>query len=304
MTVLHSVLKPFNLILTSILLSYHQLATRIVTSPPREIPLLALLSLQKSTLESASIEIEAERIMASRTSRVYTKLYHKVMKDKHEKNPPNPLYDVELDLLLFSIDFLLYTIETICSSAKEQVGDDMVKHAREMSKSLMTDLIKCTSNTSVRDILAQLELPEDSPVEKLLVDCEHEMGLQTTSSQQNQANTTVLSDLINKFASAQGPDKQVALVEIVDYKNTNDIDLEAHCETLDISPAFKEFLIDQVNKASKENSNEDAVVSVNPDSIKERMKAIRSTLEPAETKSPPVAVDSLRARLEALKRND
>lgn len=275
-----------------------------MTSSPREIPLLALLSLQKSTLESVSIEIEAERIMASRTSRVYTKLYHKVMKDKHEKNPSNPLYDVELDLLLFSIDFLLYTIETICSSANEQVGDDMVKHAREMSKSLMAELITCTSNTSVQDILAQLELPADSPVEKLLVDCEHEMGLQTTLSQQNRANTTFLSDLINKFASAQGPDKQVALVAIVDMVNANDIDLESHCKTIDISPAFKDFLIDQVNKASKENSNEDAVVSVNPDSIKERMKAIRSTLEPAETKSPPVVVDSLRARLEALKRND
>ena len=282
---------------------YLQLATRIVASPPREIPLLALLSLQKSTLESANVEIEAERTMASRTSRVYTKLYFKAMKDKHEKNPSNPLYDVELDLLLFSIDFLLYTIEKICSSATEQVSDDMVKHAREMSKSLMTELIKCTSNTSVRDILAQLELPADSPVDKLLVDCEHEMGLQTTSSQQNQANTAVLSELINKFASAQGSDKQVALVEIVDFKNSNDIDLEAHCETLDISPNFKDFLIDQVNKASKENSNEDAVV-VNPDSIQEKIKAMRSTLEPPETKSPPVVVDSLRARLEALKRND
>ena len=68
---------------------------RAAASPPRETSLMALISLQRSTLSSAD-GIKADENDA-RASRVYTKLFHRVMKDEHEKSPTNLLGNVALD---------------------------------------------------------------------------------------------------------------------------------------------------------------------------------------------------------------
>ncbi|KAL3774149.1 hypothetical protein ACHAW5_010603 [Stephanodiscus triporus] len=276
----------------------NKLAMRAVASPPRETSLLALLSLQRSTVSSPNGN-------EARASRVYTKLFHRLMKDEHEKSPTNLLGDVELDLLLYSLDWLLQTVEEI-----RLVGEsyELFKNAEDMSKDLMTELVKCRGD-SVRNALSQLELPDGGLVDKLLVECEHKLGLrppQFVSVNESGFNQGAIgnseskkarfAELVNNFAEAEeGSDKQIALIALIDFKKENDIDLEASLSHL--SPHFKEFILDQVGKASKENSIGDTMGSFN-----ERMRNLRLKVGEDQVE-PPVAdkAASLRARLEALK---
>jgi len=287
----------------------NRLGLRAATAPSRETSLLALISLQISTISSANVNQPAK------ASRVLWKLFNKVIKEEHEKNPRNPLGGVTLDLLLYSLDWLLQTMEEVRLT---KGGDETLKHAVDMSKDLMAELLNCRGD-SVREALTHLELPDGGLLEKLLMECEHKMkmrshppqfvtatvdefGVGQASSLAENKNTR-LADLINNFAeAADGPDKQVELAALIDFKKSNAIDLEAHLSHL--SPQFKEFLLDQVGKASKENSI-NAVMDPNAGNIfGERMKALRLGLDKVE--DPPVTANpsSLRARLEALKKAD
>ena len=276
---------------------------RCSTAPPREISLLALLSLQKSAVNG-------------KASRVFTKLFHKVMKDEHEENSANPLGDVALDALLVSLDELLQTMEE-AHLIKEKDKTSVIKHASEMSKDLMIELIKCRSNNSIRETL---DLLGDSHLtDKLLTDCEHEMGIAVEkevclqySSTSPDCIETSLAELINKFAeAAEGSDKQLALIGLVDFKNANQINnLEAHLPSY-LSPHFKEHILDQVGKASKENHSTfgDPGIERTSSSFNERMNTLRLKVgQEQAVEDPPVTLPvvadkaaSLRARLEALK---
>jgi hypothetical protein len=276
---------------------------RAAASPPREISLLALISLQRCTIFSADGK-KAEGNEA-RASRVYTKLFHRVMKDEHEKNPTNLLGDVGLDLLLYSLDWLLQTVEEIRLAGE---SCELFKNADDMSKDLMTELVKCRGD-SVRDALSQLELPDGGLVEKLLVECEHKMGLRPPqyvsvdgsrfhqeAIGNSESKEARFAELVNNFAEAEeGSDKQIALIALIEFKKANDIDLGTSLSHL--SRNFKDFILDQVSK--KENSTEDAMCSFN-----ERMRNLRLKVgQDQVVEEPPVAdkAASLRARLEALK---
>ena len=232
------------------------------------------------------------------------------MKDEHEENSANPLGDVGLDALLVSLDELLQTMEE-ASLIKEKDKTSVIKHASEMSKDLMIELIKCRGNNSIRETL---DLLDDSHLtDKLLRDCEHEMGIVVPKEVRPQHSgtssdciETSLAELINKFAeAAEGSEKQLALIELVDFKNSNQIDnLEAHLPSY-LSPHFKEHILDQVGKASKENHVGDPGIERTSSSFNERMETLRLNLVAVEEPvTQPVVADkaaSLRARLEALK---
>ena len=234
------------------------------------------------------------------------------MKDEHEENSANPLGDVGLDELLVSLDELLQTMEE-ASLIKEKDKTSVIKHASEMSKDLMIELIKCRGNNSIRETL---DLLDDSHLtDKLLRDCEHEMGIVVAKEVRPQHSgtssdciETSLAELINKFAeAAEGSEKQLALIELVDFKNANQIDnLEAHLPSY-LSPHFKEHILDQVGKASKENHVGDPGIERTSSSFNERMKMLRLKVGEQAVEEPvtqPVVADkaaSLRARLEALK---
>jgi len=233
------------------------------------------------------------------------------MKDEHEENSVNPLGDVALDALLVSLDELLQTMEE-AHLIKEKDKTSVIKHASEMSKDLMIELIKCRGNNSIRETL---DLLDDSHLtDKLLTDCEHEMGIAVEkevclqySSTSPDCIETSLAELINKFAeAAEGSDKQLALIALVDFKNANQINnLEAHLPSY-LSPHFKEHILDQVGKASKENTNG---IERTSSSFNERMNTLRLKVgQEQAVEDPPVTLPvvadkaaSLRARLEALK---
>lgn len=288
-------------------INIHQLAMRAAAAPHREISLSALLSLQLSFV--LSIAENGANGNAARASRVYTKLFQRVMKDEYEKNPTNPLGDVALDLLLYSLDWLLQTIDEVSLAG---ISDDLIKNADDMTKDFLTELVKCRGD-SVREALTQLEdLPEGGLVDKLLVECEHKLGMRPpqfvsvvdefrASGSSPESKQTRFAELVNNFAVAEeGSDKQISLLALIDFKKSNDIDLEASISHL--SPHFKEFILDQIGKASKENYTEDTMGSFN-----ERMKNLRLKVGHHEqvvvSEGPPVAdkAASLRARLEALK---
>ena len=237
------------------------------------------------------------------------------MKDEHEENSANPLGDVGLDALLVSLDELLQTMEE-ARLIKEKDKTSVIKHASEMSKDLMIELIKCRGNNSIRETL---DLLDDSHLtDKLLRDCEHEMGIVVSKEVRPQypgtssdCIETSLAELINKFAeAAEGSEKQLALIELVDFKNANQIDnLEAHLPSY-LSPHFKEHILDQVGNASKENHVGDPGIERSSSSFNERMKTLRLKVVEQAVEDPPVTLPvpvvadkaaSLRARLEALK---
>lgn len=280
---------------------------RAAAAPHRETSLSALLSLQLSSV--SSLAENGANGNAARASRVYTKLFHRVMKDEYEKNPTNSLGDVSLDLLLYSLDWLLQTIDEVSLAG---VSGDLIKNPEDMTKDFLTELVKCRGK-SVREALLQLEdLPEGGLVDKLLVECEHKLGMRppqfvsvvdefrASGINPQESKQTRFAELVNNFAVAEeGSDKQIALLALIDFKKSNDIDLEASLSHL--SPHFKEFLLDQISKASKENFTEDSVGSFN-----ERMKNLRLKVgqhEQIVSEGPPIADKSasLRARLEALK---
>jgi len=282
----------------------NKLAMREATAPSRETSLSALILLQQSTISSIGVSQPAK------VSRVFTKLFNKVMKDEHEKNKTNPLGDVKLDSLLYSLDWLLQTMEEIRSSNAED--SEILVSSVEMSKRLMTELVKCRGD-SVRECLEQLELPDCGLTEKLLVDCEQEMGLPTHLPQNGppvgQQNSHVenkgthLAGLVNHFAEAEeGPDRQVALVALCNFKRSN-IDFEAHLSHL--SPHFRQHILDAVEKASKENSTEAGPENAAGDSLNERMKNLQlGVVQNKADQHPPVnQAASLRARLEALRQS-
>jgi hypothetical protein len=257
---------------------------------------MALISLQRSTLSSAD-GIKADENDA-RASRVYTKLFHRVMKDEHEKSPTNLLGNVALDVILFSLDWLLQTVEGV-----RLVGErhELFKNAEDMSKDLMAELVKCRGD-SVRHALSRLGLPDGGLVEKLLAERERKMGLlspQLVSADGSDGKKARFAELVNKFAELEeGSDKQIALIALIDFKRANDIDLEASLSHL--SPHFKAFILDQVGKASKENSVEDHAMG----SFNERMRNLRLKVGQDQVLEEPLVADkaaSLRARLEALK---
>ena len=278
---------------------------RAAASPPRETSLLALISLQRCTISSTD-DKKADGNEA-RASRVYTKLFHRVMKDEHEKSPTNLLGDVALDLLLYSLDWLLQTVEEIRLAGESY---DVFKNADDMSKDIMTELVKCRGD-SVRDALSRLGLPDGGLLEKLLVECEYMMGLrppQYVSVEgsgfrqgaigNSESKKARFAELVNNFAEAEeGSDKQIALIALIEFKKANDIDLGASLSHL--SSHFRDFILDQVSKASKENSTEDVMGSFN-----ERMRNLRLKVgQDQVVEEEPVAdkAASLRARLEALK---
>lgn len=279
---------------------------RAAAAPHRETSLSALLSLQLSAV--SSVAENGANGNAARASRVYTKLFQRVMKDEYEKNPTNPLCDVTLDLLLYSLDWLLQTIDEVSLAG---VSGDLIKNAEDMTKDFLTELVKCRGD-SVREALIQLEdLPEGGLVDKLLVECEHKLGmrppqfvsvvdeLRGSGSSPQESKQTRFAELVNNFAVAEeGSDKQIVLLALIDFKKSNDIDLEASLSHL--SPHFKEFILDQIGMASKENCK-DTMGTFN-----ERMKNLRLKVgqhDQVVSEGPPVAdkAASLRARLEALK---
>jgi hypothetical protein len=290
-------------------MNIHQLAMRAAAAPHRETSLSALLSLQLSAV--SSISENGANGNASRASRVYTKLFQRVMKDEYEKNPTNPLGDVALDLLLYSLDWLLQTIDEVSLAG---VSGDLIKNAEDMTKDFLTELVKCRGE-SVREALMQLEdLPEGGLVDKLLVECEHKLGmrppqfvsvvdeLRGSGSSPQESKQTRFAELVNNFAVAEeGSDKQIALLALIDFKKSNDIDLEASLSHL--SPHFKEFILDQIGKASKENCTEDTMGSFNERMKNLRLKVGQHDHQVVLSEGPPVAdkAASLRARLEALK---
>ena len=294
------------------------MAMRAATSPSRETSLSALLSLQRATISSDALS----EFRASRVSRVYTKLFARVVKDEYEKNTTNPLGDVELDILLYSLDWLLQTINE--NHNIRRGSSELTKHAEEMAYNLMLELVKCRGN-SVRESLSQLELPDSGPVEELLTKCENGISLSHRSPQLSartdvdgvglskgasggiaEGNNALFAELVNNFAKAETEsDKQVALVALVDFRRTNDVDFDAQLSHL--SPHFKEFLLDQVGKSTKENTTENNghdVVAGN--SFSERMKNLRLKVgqeqgSAGETTAVADKAASLRLRLEALK---
>ena len=226
-----------------------QLAMLVARAPSRETTLSALILLQQSTISATDVN-QPERI-----SRVYSKLFSRIMKDEYEKNQSNPLGDVTLDSLLYSLDWLLQTIEEIRASKPE--SDELLKCSVGMSENIMVELVKCRGD-SVRETLNGLDLPDNSRIEKLLLDCEENRGAQNHPSPnrsgvgQKISHTgkgSHLAELVNNFAEAKdGPDQQVALVALCDFKKVNhDVDFEAHLSHL--SPHFKGYLLDQVEKA-------------------------------------------------------
>jgi hypothetical protein len=286
------------------------MAMRAATSPSREMSLSALLSLQRATISSGA----QNEFKACRVSRVYTKLLARVVKDENEKNPTNPLGGVELDCLLYSLDWLLQTIKELhLSGGSHGLG----KHAEETSNNLMLELVKCRGK-SVRETLSQLELPDSALVEELLTKCEKEMSLSPRSPHFRiksvddvglgkevagiaERNNARFAELVNNFAKADNEsDKQVALVALVDFRRTNGIDFDAQLSLL--SPHFKEFILDQVGKSTKENATENVHDAAN--SFSERMKSLRLKVGKERAAGEVTVADkaaSLRLRLEALK---
>lgn len=266
---------------------------RTAQAPPLETSLLALLSLQQTTISSSNES-------RAKASRVFTKLFAKALKEEREKNPSSPLGSVDLDSVLYSLDWLLQTMNQVCSAAG---NDALSKHAQDMSKELMIELVKCRRGGSVREVLAQLDLPDGgAAVDELLMKCERELGIQAQQTHDNRSSVESkkarLAELVKNFAEAkEDHDKQMALVALVDFKKATGIDLEDHLSH-NCSPHFKEYILDQMSKASKENSAGD-----NPgtrDSFNERMKNLRLKADRDHPEEVPPAT-SLRARLEALK---
>ncbi|KAL7553180.1 hypothetical protein ACHAWF_016435 [Thalassiosira exigua] len=287
----------------------NKLALRAAIAPSRETSLSTLILLQQSTISSSDIQQPA---MASK---VYTKLFNKIMKEEYEKNPGNPLREVELDALLYSFDWLLQTMEEVGSS--KQGSDELLMHSKAMTKGLMLELVKCRGN-SVREALTQLELPEAGVMENLVAECEQEINIPSNPSQSvttgaeesgaiqksNRAviKETRLAELVHNFAeAAEGPGRQVALVVLSDFLSQNlDVDLEAHLSHT--SPQFKEFILDQIGKASKENSAVEAANSGIGNGVNESMKNLQLKAKPPVDEEQAASAASLRARLEALKR--
>ena len=212
---------------------------------------------------------------------------------------------MELDFLLYSLDWLLQTVEEVHLRGG---GCELLKHAKDMSNDLMLELVTCRGH-SVRDALAQLELPDGGLVNELLTKCEKkisllppQIGLGQEASGAAERNNACLAELVNNFAEAENEsDKQVALIALADFRRANnDGDFEAQLSHL--SPQFKEFILDQVGKASKESASENVHHVEN--SFNERIKNLRLKVGQDQAVEKMAVADkaaSLRLRLEALR---
>ena len=127
-----------------------KLATKAATAVPCDTSLNALIMLQKSTISANDSERDSAKI-----SRIYTKLCDKVMREEHKKNHTHPLDSVDLLSFVFSLDWLLQTIEE-----RRSIGssDDLVKNAEEMAMGLVLELSSIGAATL--DALSQFEAPE------------------------------------------------------------------------------------------------------------------------------------------------
>ena len=277
-----------------------QLAMLVARLPPRETSLSALILLQRSIISAT------DATQPGKISRVYSKLFDRIVKDEHQKNQPNPFGGVRLESLLYSLDWLLQTIKEIRASKPE--SDELLKSSVGMSENIIVELVKCRGDL-VRESLEQLDL--DNALELLQVCKENGRPQNHPSPSRSRVGQKLshtgkgshLAELVNNFAEAKdGPDQQVALVALCDFKKVNhDVDFEAHLSHL--SPHFKEYLLDQVEKASKENSTKG---TTDPDSIQvlnEMMKKWQLKVGKDKVEMSPAAdqAASLRARLEALK---
>ena len=275
---------------------------REAMAPSLETSLLALISLQQSALSSGENQ-------PATVSRVYTKLYKKVMKDEHEKNPTDPLHIVRIEFVLLPLEQLLQTMEDVRLGKAD--SQKLLTDVREMAKDLMFELVKCKGGS----LRQQFEFPEGSLVEKLLSECEQELGLPNHSARYSESKSgsaggqkgspveskdAQLAELVHNLSKpADGPTKQVALVALCDFTKSNaDIDLAAHLSH--ISPQFKQYILDQVGKASKENIADDS--TRRDDSMNERMKKLQLKVgrEKESKEEPPLPgkADSIIARLE------
>ena len=284
-------------------------------APSRDTALSSLIMLQKETITSSEGKYLAKQ------SRVYTKLYKKVIADEYDKNSAGPLAGVKLDSMLRSLDWLLQSSQDVRS--RDPNSSELLKSSSEMSRSIMSELIKCRGS-SVRNTASQLILPGNDLVGNLLAECESELGIsvsQPVASSKSVASFDThkeshLSNLINAFAQAahngEAHQQQVALSEIIDFRNDHqDVDFDTHLEYL--SPQFRSYITEQLRKATKENV--EGSQQEQPSLDREKINSMKLSLsagherardDAASASAQPVAdkAASLRARLEALRAKD
>ena len=241
---------------------------------------------------------------------MFTKLFVKVIREEHEKST-NPLGEVDLGALVFSLDWLLAEMDNQRGPLSQSGNSEILKHAREMAKLLMIELVKCRGSDSLRDALLKPELADSCRAGKLLVECMQELGMPTHPPQneaavidesvagQEGSNTEKekqLDALINKLGVAvESPGRQVALAALCEFTTSNaDVDLDAHLSRTDVPVQLREFVLDQVKSFSKENSMEDGTVDRSArDSLNAPVQNVKLSLG-----------HSLRERLEKLKNSD
>lgn len=279
-------------------------------APSRDTSLSSLIMLQKETITSSEGKYLAKQ------SRVYTKLYKKVIADEYDKNNASPLAGVKLDSMLRSLDWLLQSSQAVRS--RDPISSELLKSSSEMSRSIMLELIKCRGS-SVRTAASQIG---NDLICNLLAECESELGVvsQPATSKSiaglDTHKESHFSNLINTFAQAanngDAHQQQVALSEIIDFRNTHqDVDFDAHLEYL--SPQFRSYIREQLRKATKENFEESQ--QEQPSIDREKINSMRLNLsaiqerardEAVSSSAQPVAdkTASLRARLEALRAKD
>lgn len=284
-------------------------------APSRDTALSSLIMLQKETITSSEGKYLAKQ------SRVYTKLYKKVIADEYDKNDAGPLAGVKLDSMLRSLDWLLQSSQDVRS--RDPNSSELLKSSSEMSRSIMLELIKCRGS-SVRNAASQLILPGNDLIGNLLAECESELGVTVSQSASSKGTACLdthkeshFSNLINAFAQAanngDAHQQQVALSEIIDFRHTHqDVDFDSHLEYL--SPQFRSYIREQLRKETKENVQESQ--QEQPSLDREKINSMRLNLSASQERArdeagrsssaQPVAdkAASLRARLEALRAKD
>jgi len=293
----------------------NKFAMRAAMAPSRDTALSSLIMLQKETITSSEGKYLAKQ------SRVYTKLYKKVIADEYDKNDAGPLAGVKLDSMLRSLDWLLQSSQDVRS--RDPNSSELLKSSSEMSRSIMLELIKCRGS-SVRNAASQLILPGNDLIGNLLAECESELGVTVSQSASSKGTACLdthkeshFSNLINAFAQAanngDAHQQQVALSEIIDFRHTHqDVDFDSHLEYL--SPQFRSYIREQLRKETKENVQESQ--QEQPSLDREKINSMRLNLSASQERArdeagrpssaQPVAdkAASLRARLEALRAKD
>lgn len=213
------------------------------------------------------------------------------MREEHEKKQGSELSNVSLHPVLKSLDRLLRTIEDIRLSHAPR-SEQLLKSSVEMSKDIMMKLVKHRCD-SLRDTLLQTDLPYGSLLKKLVADCDATFTPLSSSVQafNPESDESRLARLINTFAeAADGPDRQVALVALIEFKSTVDAQFfQAHMSNL--SPQFRAHILDLIDKASKENTAGATIASQRKEGQEQRNEMPAVVNQSA----------SLRARLEALR---